>query len=246
LRGKVGLELRTRPADPDIGAQFQLHGRRYTYERIQIARYAPWRDDPEFMEIYQCVRSHTLVDIYRCYELWELVRQVQGTEGDVLEVGVWRGGTGAVLAAAARRFKRDADTVLCDTFSGVVKAGERDQAYRGGEHADTSPEIVVRLLESLSLRNCRVVTGIFPDEVAEQMPNRPVALCHIDVDVYESARSISAWVAPRLVPQGILVFDDYGFLSCPGVTQLVDEMREDQRWYFTYNLNGHAILASRT
>ena len=57
---------------------------------------------------------------------------------DVLEVGVWRGGTGCLLAAKAQSLNRNATVFLCDTFSGVVKAGEIDNFYKGGEHADTS------------------------------------------------------------------------------------------------------------
>jgi len=42
-----------------------------------------------------------------------------------------------------------------------------------------------------------------------------------------------------------LVFDDYGFISCRGVTTLVNEMRNDGLWRFIYNINGHAILTRK-
>ena len=54
----------------------------------------------------------------------------------MLEVGVGRGGTGALLAKRAQ----GKTTYLCDTFTGVVKASSIDPTYRDGEHADTSAD----------------------------------------------------------------------------------------------------------
>src|SRR5690349_3423118 len=66
------------------------------------ATLAPWFNDESFLTIFAKVQQHTLVDIYRCYELWTLARQIAHVPGVVLEVGVWRGGTGAILAEAVR------------------------------------------------------------------------------------------------------------------------------------------------
>src|SRR5438132_840270 len=67
------------------------------------ATYSPWNKDVEFKQIYSAIQTSTLVDEYRCFELWKLVEQsakLQG--GDLIEVGVWRGGTGALIARRAR------------------------------------------------------------------------------------------------------------------------------------------------
>jgi O-methyltransferase len=50
------------------------------------------------------------------------------------------------------------------------------------------------------------------------------------------------WLWPKLVPGGIVVFDDYGFQFCDGVTQLVNEERIKKDRIVIHNLNGHAIL----
>lgn len=40
-----------------------------------------------------------------------------------------------------------------------------------------------------------------------------------------------------------IVFDDYGFSACEGVTRLVNQLRTDlQDFPFVHNLNAHAIL----
>lgn len=43
-------------------------------------------------------------------------------------------------------------------------------------------------------------------------------------------------------PVGLIVYDDYGFEMCPGITRLVDEpMGMSDRTIF-HNLNGHAVV----
>jgi len=107
-----------------------------------LASYAPWNLDPLFAKVYEQCRTHTLVDIYRCYEIWSTVGEAAKLEqGDLMEVGVWRGGSGAVIAAQSARLIPSAEVVLCDTFTGVVKTGAQDTFYKDGMHGDTSPEL---------------------------------------------------------------------------------------------------------
>jgi O-methyltransferase len=74
---------------------------------------------------------------------------------------------------------------------------------------------------------------------------RALRLCHIDVDVYRSARDVLEWAWPRLSPGGVAVFDDYGFPCCPGVTQFVDEQRGRTDRLVLHNLNGHGLIVKR-
>jgi O-methyltransferase len=206
------------------------------------ATYSPWLADQEFQKTYELIRNNTLVDQYRCYELWHLVAQVAKLKtGDVLEVGVWRGGTGALVAKRCELLGMDATVYLCDTFRGVVKAGSGDGTYVGGEHADTTKETVLELCRTLDLGRVRVLEGIFPDETGHEVSAR-IRFCHIDVDVYESARAITEWVWPRLEIGGIIVYDDYGFHECTGITRFVNEECLKTDRVVTHNLNGHALV----
>lgn len=209
---------------------------------VPHATYAPWLDDSRFQQVFSLLAGHTLVDFYRCYELWDLVGQMAAIPGDVLEVGVWRGGTGALLSAAAAALPEPRLVYLCDTFQGVAKAGPNDPHYRGGEHADTSELTVIDLLMRGTLFNARILKGIFPEETGPQAGEGPFCLCHIDVDVYESAKDVLAWVWPRLSIGGAVVFDDYGFVSCQGVTRLVNECIGKSGRLVLRNLNGHAVM----
>lgn len=131
---------------------------------------------------------------------------------------------------------------LCDTFTGIVKAGEKDSTYKGNEHADTSKETAERLIKKLKLDNAEILAGIFPDETGKLAGEGAFRFCHIDVDVYRSAKEIVEWIWPKLVIGGIVVFDDYGFSSCDGITCFVNEERCKRDRLVIHNLNGHAIL----
>jgi O-methyltransferase len=212
---------------------------------LPIADYTPWNLHPEFLATFERVRDHTMVDIYRCWELWTLAGQTTKLEpGAFLEVGVWRGGTGSLLAKRLALAGSEELVYLCDTFAGVVKAGGQDGFYKGGEHADTSKELVEGLLRSLQITNARLIKGIFPEESGPILADCRLRLIHIDVDTYQSAKDIMEWVWTRLVPGGIVVFDDYGFSVCNGIKRLVNEQTASDKLVI-HNLNGHAIVVKR-
>jgi O-methyltransferase len=49
-------------------------------------------------------------------------------------------------------------------------------------------------------------------------------------------------VWPRVPVGGIVVFDDYGFATCSGVTKFVNEQVGRADIVLMHNLNGHAVL----
>jgi len=48
-----------------------------------------------------------------------------------------------------------------------------------------------------------------------------------------------------MVPGGIIVYDDYGFSSCAGITKYVNEQVMCKDRVVIHNLNGHAIVIKR-
>lgn len=210
-----------------------------------VSTYAPWMSDQAFQSVYQRVRRNTLVDIWRCHELWGLVAELRDVPGSILEVGVWRGGTGALMAARASQLGIDDPVYLCDTWEGVVKTGDVDIYYRDGKHDDASRMVVEKLVAELGLGEVHCLQGIFPDDTAAQVEAEAFRLVHIDVDVYQSALDVLEWAWPKLSTNGVVVFDDYGCPATPGVTQLVDEQRGRSDRMVVHNLNGHALLVKR-
>lgn len=214
-----------------------------TYESIKpFATYAPWLSDRLFNETHKTIENYTLVDKYRCYELWQLVAEITKLHGALIEIGTWKGGSGALITKKARLMGIKDNVYLCDTFTGIAKAGIYDSYFNGGELADTSKEIVEEIIHKLKLDNVKILAGIFPDETNKMVIDNKFRFCHIDVDVYQSAKDIVDWLWPKLVIGGIIVFDDYGFKECYGVTHFVNEERNKKDRMIIHNLNGHAII----
>ncbi len=233
----LGYRIITAP--PNKGAHYE--------PVFPAATYNPWNKNAGFLKAFETIRAFTLVDRYRCYELWQLVEQSAKLEsGSLLEVGVWRGGTGALIATQARNCGIPDRVFLCDTFEGVVKASAMDAGYSGGEHKNTSLPLVQELVhDRMGLDNVEILQGMFPEDTGSQVEQLQFRFCHIDVDVYQSAKDAVEWVWDRLVPGGIVVFDDYGFAACDGIADYVDQQMGQSDRIVLHNLNGHAIFVKR-
>lgn len=239
---KFGFKLIKRPVMNGSG-KFKILN--FSYNIITpSSNYAPWDGDLEFMEIYDRAKTHTLVDKYRMYELWQLTEQVSKLDSSAsfLEVGVWRGGTAAIMGKKLELLKLNRKIYLADTYTGVVKSNEKDLFYTNSEHSDTSLTIVENLIKDIKV-NYEQLVGIFPEDTSDKIcENEKFALCHIDVDVYQSAKDIVEWVWNRLIIGGVIIFDDYGFHTCTGVTELVNNLQTMNDRLVIHNINGHAIF----
>jgi len=204
---------------------------------LPTATYSPWLEDQAFQKWYRLARPNTLVDEYRCYELWWLVKQAISRPGNILEVGVWRGGTGLIIAGASK----DSGKVvyLADTFSGVVKVGDNDTVYRDGLHS-AARSIAENLVTHAGLQNLQFLQGTFPDDFRE-IATHQFCFVHIDVDVYQSAKDVFEAVWGNMPRGGIVAFDDYGFCGCDGITRYVNELAGTDKTLI-HNLNGHAVV----
>lgn len=94
----------------------------------------------------------------------------------------------------------------------------------------------------MKLNNFKILEGIFPDETSHLVESERLCLCHVVVDVYNSARDVEKWIWPKLVLGGIMIYDDYGFIRTSGVTNFVNDERDKSDRLVFHNLNGQAIV----
>jgi O-methyltransferase len=134
--------------------------------------------------------------------------------GDVLEVGVYRGGSLGMLAETLPH-----KTVWgCDTFSGIPCQGKHD-LNKVGRFACSAEQV----RKHVPLRNAILCRGVFP-EVSP--PIQRLAFAHLDCDQEQSYRDALPWIAERMQPGGMLVMDDYPHGSCLGAKRAVDEWND--------------------
>lgn len=137
--------------------------------------------------------------------------------GDVAEVGVYRGGSAGLLA----RLLPDRTLHLFDTFVGTPAiVHELDNHHKAGDFADTSLGEVKAFLADHA--HVRFHPGLFP-ETAQALTDYRFILVHVDCDLYRSVRACCEFFYPRMVPGGVMVFDDYREATCLGAKAAVDE-----------------------
>ena len=157
-----------------------------------------------------------------CMVLDQMVKE--GIGGDLLEIGVYKGSTAAVLATMAR--KLDRTLYLLDTFEGFAAADLQGiDADKGMNFADTSVEAVRALVGEADIR---FVKGYFPATATQLPPDGRFGLVHIDCDLYAPIRSALDYFYPRMVPGGFLIVHDYSSLHWNGAEQAVDEFFADK------------------
>jgi hypothetical protein len=196
--------------------------------------------DDEAKQILTAVRPYTMTSNEKLYALVTAVRYVvdAGIEGDLVECGVWRGGSmHAVARTLLAKGVSDRDLHLFDTFSGMTEPTERDVSLHVGKSAaelletagkDThtwavaSRADVEQGLATLDYPQERfhLVEGPVEKTIPDEAPQR-IALLRLDTDWYESTRHELEHLYDRLEPGGVLIIDDYG--SWQGSKEATDE-----------------------
>ncbi len=198
--------------------------------------------DDDAQRIITAVRPWTMTSREKLFGLISAVRYVEahGIRGDIVECGVWRGGS---MQAAARALldvgSSSRHLYLFDTFEGMPPPTEEDRRQDGKAAADLLAALpkTAGIWAHASLEDVRdgfasvpypadlvhFVPGMVEDTVPEQAPES-IAILRLDTDWYASTRHELEQLYPRLVPGGVLIIDDYGWWQ--GSRKAVDEYLE--------------------
>ena len=185
-----------------------------------VPLFSPWvATQGEFHDFYRIAAPRTLVSRDRCHVLYTLLRQAVHVEGEVWECGVYRGGTAAMMARILKKYGPWKRLFLFDTFAGMPATDSQKDFHQQGDFADTSLESVQRFVQEAE--RCVYRQGFIP-ETFSGLESARIAFAHIDVDIYRSILDCLEFIWPRLAFGGMIVFDDYGFPTCPGAREAVD------------------------
>jgi len=196
-----------------------------------------WESDTYFNELMKKIKHHTLVSKKKCFMIYQLAKQVASFPCDAVEVGVYKGGTAKLLA---EMFKSQNKALhLFDTFTGMPSADVNRDIHKKGDFKDTSLESVKDCLRDY--KNIYYHQGYFPT-TAKPIENLSFCLVHIDVDIYKSVMDCCEFFYPRMERSGIMIFDDYGLLTCPGAKMAVDEFFSDKPEKPCYLQSGQCII----
>jgi len=207
---------------------------------------------PDFDEptqrVVAAVSEYTMTTPERIEALVNATRYVvaSGIHGDVVECGVWRGGSSMAVALTLKELGDTSRRLyLYDTFEGMNAPTEHDVAFDGASAAGTFAE---QRLSDDSAEWCRspieevennllrtgyprdklsFIKGKVEDTIPGRMPDGPIAILRLDTDWYESTRHELEHLYPKLVRGGVLVIDDYGHWA--GARKAVDEYIAQQK-----------------
>lgn len=187
--------------------------------------FSPWLDQSsKFAKLMADIKPYTVVSPDRVWVLYSLARQACYLAGDFWECGVYKGGTAMMFAQVLSTFT-DRRLCLFDTFTGMPDTDPGHDYHRKGDFADTSlSEVKARVGDT---PNIVYYAGFIPESF-QGLEQTRIAFAHVDVDIYRSVNECCDFIYPRLVSGGFMVFDDYGFPSCPGARSAVDQFFVDK------------------
>jgi hypothetical protein len=143
-------------------------------------------------------------------------------QGDIVECGVWRGGSSMVSALTLLNNKDTNRTLyLYDTFEGMNPPTDDDVSVSGETAKDTwqgkfkcfadFDDVNTNILSTeYPKENIILVKGMVENTIPQVIPDK-IALLRLDTDWYESTYHELVHLFPKLVKGGVLIIDDYGF-----------------------------------
>lgn len=187
--------------------------------------YSPWLAS-SFLALYEEIRPYTVASIASCWTLSQMLAQALNVEGDVMEAGVFQGGTARLLR---RRLddssSGDRSLYLFDSFEGMENVSDSLDRHQRGDFADTSLEAVRSFVGAEAFIHYQ--KGWVPQTFVG-LEDLRLCFAHIDLDLYQGILDCLEFVYPRLSAGGVIIFDDYGFASCPGARRAVEEFFADK------------------
>ncbi len=155
--------------------------------------------------------------------IYDQIRK-ENIQGDLAELGVYRGNTAYILASFARILDRTA--YLFDTFEGFDPKDLKgiDEAIPH-QFSDTSLETVRNFVGE---ENVVYVKGYFPESAAQIPDDRRFAAVHLDCDLYSPMMSALEYFYPRMSEGGFIIIHDYSSLHWDGAESAADEFFSDK------------------
>ena len=179
-----------------------------------------------FPQLYKILRYESQLSEDQMAVLCEVLGK--DIPGDVIECGVYRGGTTVLMALYLKNNRIAKKIYALDSFTGFKEDGVNDEIQRGlvpdqGRTAFifTSVDYVQRKLERLGLRDMiKIVPGYFEDTLDTIMDSFCLAL--IDCDLEKSTEFCLTTLWEKVVKGGYIVVDDYTNPGYPGARMACD------------------------
>ncbi|MBT1695479.1 class I SAM-dependent methyltransferase [Fulvivirgaceae bacterium PWU4] len=186
----------------------------------------------ENLLIGDCTSIEKMMNIY--FLLQQTLRL--NIEGDVVELGCYRGTSAAVIREMLNQFSSNKRFHVYDSFQGLPDESSFDGPSRLLKKGQlkTSKDNLIGLFRSRGLELPEIHEGWFNETLPTQLPEK-IAFAHLDGDFYDSIMDSLVNVYPRLSPGAVAVIDDFCDPSVldihnilPGVKKACDDFFADK------------------
>ena len=203
--------------------------------------------DEASIELVKAVKPFSMTSPERIFALCEAVKHVVRNEipGDIVECGVWRGGSMMAVAQTLTKLKSfNKKLYLFDTFDGMSAPTEADVSIDNKSassllqsnnkdrdnsvwcFADVDSVRAVVNNAGYPADNIHYIKGRVEQTIPSNAPSS-ISLLRLDTDWYESTKHELIHLYPRISPNGVLIIDDYGHWK--GARKAVDEYIEENK-----------------
>jgi len=228
-------------ASPSMVEFFKQNG-------LQIIRPCPMNPEKRAIGNDWPPTAHTMTGFKRLDNVQFCVENVLQNDvpGDLIETGVWRGGTTIFMRAILKAYGvTDRTLWVADSFQGLPKPDQekyphdKDDTLYSFEQLAISLEEVRGNFERYGLLDdqVRFLKGWFKDTLPTA-PMERLAVIRLDGDMYESTMDGLVHLYPKLSVGGYLIIDDFGAIA--GCRQAVHDYRK------THGIKDHIVTVDWT
>ncbi len=159
------------------------------------------------------IANGTLLGEYKSQSLFKYLKQTEHLQGSTAEIGVYEGRTSKLIHS----FTPHKTHYCYDTFCGIIGADSSVDKHVDGEF--NCPLDKVKSI--INMDNVIYKVGFFPSTFNEY--DEVFSFVHSDTDTYIGTKETINYFASRMATNGIILFDDYAWVNCPGVEKAIHE-----------------------
>ncbi|MDF1749673.1 MAG: class I SAM-dependent methyltransferase [Alphaproteobacteria bacterium] len=177
--------------------------------------------DTQMWEVFN--KFHYLCDTHRYQKMLaraDIVRQIRDVPGDIVDCGTFKGVSTLQFAHFLKIYRPHGagKVVSFDTFEAMFPKVRADEMESAKAHMEDLYEesAFAQLTDAVEKLQLADIVTIVQGDITETLPayiaSRPgfrISLLHCDLDVYPATKSILELAWPRIVPGGIVLFDQY-------------------------------------
>jgi O-methyltransferase len=180
--------------------------------------------DSATVDLIRRVQPYTMTSPESIAALRNAVQYVVNSNilGDIIECGVWKGGSTMTVASTLRELGARRRLHLFDSFEGMTVTTDVDRNIYGesaaklmtdkqGVWARSTLDEVKNAMRSVGYDESLIdyIKGPVEQTIPQNAPST-ISLLRLDTDWYESTKHELHHLFPRLSVGGVLIIDDYG------------------------------------